>query len=179
MSTEVLKALANPLRRRVWNEVGRLRHARAADLAARLDVPANTLSFHLRVLADAGLIEEAPELARDRRDRVWKAVRGARSLGSPRHPVADEALGDAVLAGTVGDHQQLLARVMSWAPHYVTGEDPVERGTMAGFTLHLTRERFMNLMERLDQVIDEYNQDEETDETLAWELAIIAASDEI
>jgi DNA-binding transcriptional ArsR family regulator len=47
-------------------------HARAADLAEALSEPANTISFHLRVLARAGIIEEAPELARDRRDRVWK-----------------------------------------------------------------------------------------------------------
>ena len=66
MSTEVLKALANPLRRQVWNEVIKLRYARAADLAGRLDQPANSLSFHLRVLAEAGLIEEPPEKARAR-----------------------------------------------------------------------------------------------------------------
>lgn len=32
------------------------------------------MSFHLRALARAGLIEEAPELARDKRDRVWRRV---------------------------------------------------------------------------------------------------------
>lgn len=44
---------------------------RAADIAEALGIAASTASFHLRVLADAGLIEEAPEHARDRRDRVW------------------------------------------------------------------------------------------------------------
>ena len=103
MSTEVLKALANPLRRQVWNEVTRSRYARAADLAKRLDQPANTLSFHLRVLAQAGLIEEAPEKARDKRDRVWKPTSGAMSLGSPEDPVADQILGSAVMAGFIDD----------------------------------------------------------------------------
>lgn len=177
MSTEILKALANPLRRQVWNEVSELRYARAADLAQRLGTPANTLSFHLRVLAEAGLIEEAPEKARDRRDRVWKPTRGALSLGSPENPVTDIALGDAVLAGTVADHQRLLTRVADWALKYATGEDPVERGTLAGYTLRLSRERFSELVERLDGVIDEYRDADEEGHT--WRLSVIAASDEI
>ena len=48
--------------------------SRAADLAHDLGIPANQASFHLRQLAKYGLVEEAPELARDRRDRVWRAV---------------------------------------------------------------------------------------------------------
>jgi predicted ArsR family transcriptional regulator len=47
---------------------------RAADLAESLGIPANQASFHLRQLAKYGLIEEAPEAARDGRDRVWKAT---------------------------------------------------------------------------------------------------------
>lgn len=179
MSTEVLKALANPLRRQVWNEVGQLRYARAADLAKRLDLPANTLSFHLRVLAEAGLIEEAPEKARDRRDRVWKPTRGALSLGSPEEPVADELLGRAVLAGEVADHHALLARVTGWASRFITGEDPVERGAFATYTLRLSRERYHQLVEQLDATISDYRDDEETDDMLTWKLSVIAASEEI
>jgi predicted ArsR family transcriptional regulator len=45
---------------------------RAADLARELDIPANQASFHLRQLAKYGLVEEDPDAARDRRDRVWR-----------------------------------------------------------------------------------------------------------
>lgn len=68
----VLRALSHPLRQRILGELEVVEHARAADLATALDEPANSISFHLRVLAKAGIIEEAPDLARDRRDRVWK-----------------------------------------------------------------------------------------------------------
>lgn len=68
----VLRALSHPLRQRILGELEVAEHARAADLAEALNEPANSISFHLRVLAKAGIIEEAPELARDRRDRVWK-----------------------------------------------------------------------------------------------------------
>lgn len=68
----ILRAFAHPTRNRVLGELSARGHARAADLAAALHLPANQLSFHLRELARYGLIEEAPELARDGRDRVWK-----------------------------------------------------------------------------------------------------------
>src|SRR5215207_7054641 len=47
---------------------------RAADLARELGLPANQMSFHLRQLAKYGLVVEAPEHARDGRDRVWRAA---------------------------------------------------------------------------------------------------------
>ena len=47
---------------------------RAADIARSLEIPANQASFHLRQLAKYGLVEEAPDAARDRRDRVWRMV---------------------------------------------------------------------------------------------------------
>jgi hypothetical protein len=47
---------------------------RAADVARELGVAANLASFHLRSLAKYGLVEEDPEAARDKRDRVWRLV---------------------------------------------------------------------------------------------------------
>lgn len=67
----MLRALAHPLRQRIMWELAARDHLRAADLAKITGEPANSLSFHLRSLAKAGLIEEKPEEARDSRDRVW------------------------------------------------------------------------------------------------------------
>src|SRR3954454_8791847 len=82
-TSAMLKAYAHPLRRRIAKVLVGRPYARAADIAGELNVPANSVSFHLRVLADAGLIEEAPEHARDRRDRVWTAIEGSWNIGSP------------------------------------------------------------------------------------------------
>jgi DNA-binding transcriptional ArsR family regulator len=71
---ETLRAMAHPLRQRIMIELNVREHARAADLAKTLGVPANSISFHLRVLAKHRFIEEAPELARDKRDRVWRPL---------------------------------------------------------------------------------------------------------
>ncbi|OCG75954.1 ArsR/SmtB family transcription factor [Microbacterium sediminis] len=74
--TEVamMRALAHPVRQQILAELVSRRQGRAADLADALELPANSVSFHLRTLAKAGLIVEAPELARDKRDRVWKPL---------------------------------------------------------------------------------------------------------
>ena len=56
---------------------------RAADVARELGIPANQASFHLRQLAKYGLVEEAPEEARDKRDRVWRATAHGRPHRQP------------------------------------------------------------------------------------------------
>ena len=71
----VLRAIAHPVRTRDPRRAARPRgRSRAADIARELGIPANQASFHLRQLAKYGLVEEAPEEARDKRDRVWRAA---------------------------------------------------------------------------------------------------------
>jgi predicted ArsR family transcriptional regulator len=70
----VLRAIAHPVRVRVLDELGATGPSRAADIARLLGIPANQASFHLRQLAKYGLVVEAPEEARDGRDRVWRAA---------------------------------------------------------------------------------------------------------
>ena len=70
----VLRAIAHPVRNRILTELSAGGPMRAADVARLLDIPANQASFHLRQLAKYGLIEEAPEAARDQRDRVWRSA---------------------------------------------------------------------------------------------------------
>lgn len=70
----VLRALAHPVRGRILDQLEASGPVRAADVARELDIPANQASFHLRQLAKYGLVEEAPEEARDKRDRVWRGT---------------------------------------------------------------------------------------------------------
>jgi DNA-binding transcriptional ArsR family regulator len=71
---QVLRAIAHPLRNRILDELSAQGSLRAADIARELDIPANQASFHLRQLAKYGLVEEDPDAARDRRDRVWRVA---------------------------------------------------------------------------------------------------------
>src|SRR5262245_47552633 len=70
----MLRGIAHPMRNRILEELSATGPMRAADVAAALEMPANLASFHLRQLAKYGLVEEAPELARDGRDRVWRLI---------------------------------------------------------------------------------------------------------
>lgn len=140
MTSPMLKAMANPLRRRIAAELAAVESARATDLADRLGVAANSLSFHLRVLAEAGIIEEAPELARDRRDRVWRALPRGLSVGSPSLPSSTEdslAL-QAYLGQEAEDQIRQLQAVVNWGTSYATGEDVESRGMLDIASLRLS-----------------------------------------
>ena len=73
----VLRAIAHPVRNRILTELDAHGPLRAADIAQLLGVPANSASFHLRQLAKFSLVEEDPDAARDKRDRVWKLTQEA------------------------------------------------------------------------------------------------------
>lgn len=180
-TTAMLKAYAHPLRRRIANVLVRRGHARAADIAGDLEVAANSISFHLRVLADAGLIEEAPEHARDRRDRVWKATSGAWNVGSPEHPLTDEVLGGALMNSLAEDHIDMLRRLIAWAPEYMTGRNPEVHGTFSQRTVRLTEAEFGELDKRINEVIKEVEaaHDPDASDIRAWSLDILAADDTI
>ncbi|MFG1920034.1 ArsR/SmtB family transcription factor [Micromonospora sp. NPDC048898] len=77
--SRVLAALAHPLRRRLMDVFKVHGPSTVGLLAERTgQAPAN-VSHHLKVLAAADLVTEAPELARDRRERWWRPVtRGVR-----------------------------------------------------------------------------------------------------
>lgn len=93
-----LRALAHPLRMRLMEQVGRRGTARAADLAEDLGIPANSVSYHLRILARGGVVVEAPEAARDRRDRVWKLAQTSFRSGAAGAPEDDDASDAMALA---------------------------------------------------------------------------------
>jgi DNA-binding transcriptional ArsR family regulator len=71
---KALSAMSHPLRRRMMDVLKLDGPATAGRLADRLDQAVGNVSHHLRVLAEAELIEEVPELARDRRERWWRLV---------------------------------------------------------------------------------------------------------
>lgn len=100
----MLRAFAHPVRQRILRELSVRTHARAADLAGWLGEPANALSFHLRTLARAGLVTELPEMARDKRDRVW-------ALASPSGFSFDDPGTDAFISSFVAARIDWLRRL--------------------------------------------------------------------
>jgi DNA-binding transcriptional ArsR family regulator len=109
--SRVLAAMAHPLRRRLLGLLKLDGPATASVLAERTSQAVGNISHHLRALAAAGLIEEAPELARDRRERWWRRTAGALRWDSA--DFAGDAASDAVAraAGSLNlDYQVVLTQ---------------------------------------------------------------------
>ncbi|GAB3183305.1 ArsR family transcriptional regulator [Micromonospora palomenae] len=70
----VLAALAHPLRRRLMDVLKVDGPQTATLLAERTDQAVANISHHLKVLAGCELVVEAPELARNRRERWWRVA---------------------------------------------------------------------------------------------------------
>ncbi len=110
----------------------------------------NQVSFHLRSLAKAGLITEASEHARDRRDRVWVPTSRTYRLSGPGEPVSqeDEQVLEAFLGQTATEVQDLVRRVLGWATDYAAGRDREHRGAATQETVRLTVAEMRELCRR-------------------------------
>jgi len=143
---ETLRAIAHPVRQRILMQLAVVDHARAADLAAAIGQPANSVSFHLRVLAKAGMIVEAPEHARDKRDRVWTNVATSYNVKPGAGPAAD-----LILRPTV----EWLSQVFSHGSH-----DDEARNTGRTFmltTMLLTRGEANELVLELAELLNRWS----------------------
>lgn len=73
LDTALLKALAHPLRARILGVLRIAGPSTATRLAERLGESSGLTSYHLRMLASAGLVEDDPERGSGR-DRWWRAA---------------------------------------------------------------------------------------------------------
>lgn len=173
MSLAMMRALAHPTRRRILQRLPARDFARAADLAADLDLPANQVSFHLRVLGEAGLIREAPQHARDRRDRVWEAIPGTKTIGNS----GDPALNAALMQGANDEHLDLMRRVNAYK-----GEPPDEaHSTFMLMNARLTEAEFRDLVHDFRTRVEELTLAHKAgDEGVRfWQVHLLAGDDTV
>jgi DNA-binding transcriptional ArsR family regulator len=111
--SRVLTAMAHPLRRRLLTLLKVDGPSMASVLADRTGQAVGNISHHLRVLAGAGLIEEAPELARDRRERWWRRTASTLSWSARDFAGDENAEAIARAAQSINlDYQ--LAQLHAW-----------------------------------------------------------------
>ena len=180
MTTAMLKVFANPLRRRIMRVLAKREFVRAADIAEDLGEPANKISFHLRVMADAGLIVEAPEQARDGRDRVWTPIKDSLRVRASTTDPDDMALSDAVIAALAEDHLEMVHRLVAHSTS-LAAQDPADHGTLSVSNLSLTELEYTALMDKLNAaIIDaERTRDKGAADARVWQIDIVAADDTI
>ena len=135
--SRVLAAMSHPLRRRLMDVLKVYGPATVSALAGQTGQAVANISHHLRVLGAAGLILEAPELARDRREHWWRLAAPALrwAAGAFDDDPARQAVASAAVSLSL-DRQVSLAR--AW--YAVREERPAWNG--AAFSvdkwLHLT-----------------------------------------
>lgn len=160
-----LRAMAHPLRMRLVERIGRRGTARAADLAADLDIPANSVSYHLRTLARGGVIVDAPEAARDKRDRVWKLSQinfqhaPAESSTTPDSPVDHdyvEASGATTMAALETVRSAWAAEIAHRTAHFPETEEDRAFAGMFSAPLRLSRTQTRELFAAVQEKIQEY-----------------------
>lgn len=120
--SRVLAAMSHPLRRRLLDALTVDGPSTATMLAERTAQAIGNVSHHMKVLANASLVEEAPELARDRRERWWRVADTSRrwSSASFRGDPASVAVADAAKSLNL-EHQ--VAKVRAWHSQSETADD--------------------------------------------------------
>jgi DNA-binding transcriptional ArsR family regulator len=129
-SAKQMRALAHPLRMQVLGEL-RVNGPRTVGALSELfgEAP-GTLSYHLGTLAQFGFVEEAPELAADRRERWWRSAHEATDISPPAADATDaERSASAALRHQVVDayaallhHAVDVAQPREWEDAATSGD---------------------------------------------------------
>ena len=146
----VLRAIAHPVRNRVLSELSATGAMRAADVARELDIPANQASFHLRQLAKYGLVEEAPDEARDKRDRVWR-VAAQRGIRLNLRELGESPGGKAAVSVFLRTAIAKAYRMIDHAYSTESSEDSFR--SVTDESVKLTKAEAKELAQELDEVL--------------------------
>ena len=151
----ILRAVAHPTRNRILSELSAAGSLRAADIARLLDVPANQASFHLRQLAKYGLVEEAPDEARDKRDRVWRLT-DEDGIRFRTRDMIEQPGGEAAWA-------VFQRNAVAWGHHLVDralerDDDQKRPKSVSEYALRLTPEESEQLMGEINDLVEAWRQ---------------------
>lgn len=152
-----LKAFGHPLRLKLYGALKVARTATASQLAEQVDEAVSLVSYHLRKLAEHGLIEEAPQAQRgDGRERWWQPAQETLSFRYEDFDDAPEEVA-AMTAVTRTLHEQhgslfraWVDQRAAWSPEWRSAADNSD------FLARLTPGELASLNEELHALIRSY-----------------------
>ncbi|KQX53401.1 MULTISPECIES: helix-turn-helix domain-containing protein [unclassified Streptomyces] len=153
-----LKALSHPLRMRLYRALFVARTATASQLADQVDEAVSLISYHLRKLAEHGLIEEAEGRSTDGRERWWQpssygiAIRDEDVRGTPELAAASDALSRTINEQRDALHRRFLDERLSWP------DDWRSAAISSEWLPRLTAAELAALGKELDAVLRKYDQ---------------------
>ncbi|MDT4978304.1 MAG: hypothetical protein QOG07_183 [Pseudonocardiales bacterium] len=147
-----IKALAHPARLAVIDELFAGRELTATECAAIAGLSPSAMSYHLRALEKAGIVERA-EASGDGRERPWRAAGSRLTVTSDQSLLAFAA--GAVVGRTVAD--RLNAGFARWIERTPT-EDPAWRavGGISSALVWLTHDDVAEVEKTISDMIDKY-----------------------
>ncbi len=150
-----LLALAHPMRARLLGELRRRGPATSTSLASALGTNTGNTSYHLRKLADVGLVEEVVDEG-DKRDRWWRSAHEVTSwsevefLDDPETAAASDWLTGYQLRVNTRQAEDWLAMRREWPREWI------EASSFNDFLLELDPEGLAHLVDDLLEVIERH-----------------------
>ena len=151
---QVLRAMAHPLRQRLIGSLRKQGPGTASELGRRLGESSGATSYHLRILAKYGFVEDDPGRNR-RRERWWRAVdegmEWSLDTDDPGLIEADRALGHQL----VSEQARWLRRWHDELPEWDRGWRAASNSTDQWF--ELTPAELRALSDEVLAVLERYS----------------------
>ena len=152
-----MRALANPLRLKLLGLLRRDGPHSVGELSELADAAPGSVSYHLSTLEEFGFVEQAPELARDGRERWWRAVHASTHyqpsalLEDPESAVAGRIMRQTFLQGHLAEQLAYLdaepALPAAWVAAATAGD------TIA----HLTPDELRQLSDEVNALAEKWD----------------------
>lgn len=154
-----LAALANPFRSRLLDALRIDGPSTASALAKRTGQAVGSVSHHMKVLAEAGFVEEAPELAKDRRERWWRLI-SAGFRWSRAEFADDPSAVTAALAAEVVALNRQFERTRDWLDNHEAAGEWTDAAFATQDWLSLSPDELRELSEEVMDVLQRWRQRE-------------------
>ncbi|MEV6291775.1 ArsR/SmtB family transcription factor [Streptomyces sp. NPDC004059] len=153
-----LKALAHPLRMKLYRLLFVAEAATASHLAEQVDEAVSLVSYHLRKLAEHGLVEEAEPRSADGRERWWQpssegvSIRDKDFQDAPEKVAAHLAASRMFLDQRAEMYRGYLDQRAHWGPGWNEAAHDSES------LLRLTAEELAELKKDLHALLKRYDE---------------------
>ena len=169
-----LAAMANPYRSRILDALKVDGPSTSSALARRTGQAVGSVSHHVRVLAEAGLVEEANELAKDRRERWWRLTSRSTRWSRAEFPDDPQAVSAALAAENLALARQ-FARAQEWQDNFEAAGDWGEAAFATQTWLRLSPEELRELNHQMLDLIASWSAREIPDDEQAREPIFLFA----
>lgn len=149
---ELLRALSHPLRSALLHHLTAVGPRTASECADAVGSTASNCSWHLRQLAQYGLVERAE--GEDGRERPWRARQVGLELGELADDPAQRAAQLGVVGASLSHEQELTQRYLD----SLDGLDPAWRAAsgLSTYAVRVTPAELTRLVEAIDALVRPY-----------------------